>query len=756
MKNKSEQKKLASPDRAGQKHLARCSNLTTRGDLPQVRSLEDIELEILEHMSSNGMPFRGTIPFNTGRFHRWSIDNDKNKKDESLLARHWEYQGKLYASCFYMSFSCESKRFTYKSWEGEKSSLSPEELKVIEFQERQRLDILNRDLEEKRKEAAALACDIFNNASNEPSRDEHKAYLRKKRILQPAGVRFGEFEHFDREAKKYSKFPALIIPAYNIEGKIVSLQYIYYREKGKFVKHFLYRGQKKGTFFPIGDIKNAPRVMIVEGFATGCTIHEATGDAVAVAWDAGGLSSVTEMLKEKYPYKTFIIAGDNDASGVGNKAAKKAAEENGCNFVIPIDSGETKIGFRISDFNDLMLFKGHPEVKSQLDSVLGASPEWNKPLVSNAPSVAEMISSIGDPEDNVERVVNELNKNFSIIQSPSPFVLYKDDEELRQYTKFDLIDLFYNQRVVVGYKEARSSKKAPIPVLKSKAKIWLDSPKRKTYKRIDFRPDKGEVFIEKGQPILNSWKGLAVKPIKGDCSLFKAHILNIICDDDKESYAFLWNLLSCWVQKPERRSCSPVLRGAPGSGKGTFTETIGKIFGDGYLSTCDHENVFGRFNGALMGKVLVHLDEALFGGDRKVIGKVKGLITSEKFCIEIKNKDAFDMNNPRKVMLSSNESFAIPVDANDRRFLFLDVSDHRCGDVDYFKELYKEIDNGGLQALVFELLATNLTGFNPYQLPTAELKHGFDNKIASSNSFLKYLYSCLSEGGMNPDLGERS
>ena len=100
-------------------------------------------------------------------------------------------------------------------------------------------------------------------------------------------------------------------------------------------------------------------------------------------------------------------------------------------------------------------------------------------------------------------------------------------------------------------------------------------------------------------------------------------------------------------------------------------------------------------------------------------------------------------------MISSNESFAIPVDADDRRFLFLDVAPRRARDIEYFKNLFHEINNGGVEALLYDLLNTDLKGFDPMQLPRGGQKFGFDNKIASAGSFHKFLFQAFSEGTFN-------
>jgi putative DNA primase/helicase len=70
---------------------------------------------------------------------------------------------------------------------------------------------------------------------------------------------------------------------------------------------------KAGHFFKIGRSKDNT-VIICEGYATGASIHQATGHAVVVAFDAGNLSPVAQGIRLKFPDMKIIIAADDDLS----------------------------------------------------------------------------------------------------------------------------------------------------------------------------------------------------------------------------------------------------------------------------------------------------------------------------------------------------------------------------------------------------------------------------------------------------------
>ena len=80
------------------------------------------------------------------------------------------------------------------------------------------------------------------------------------------------------------------------------------------------------------------RVWITEGWATGCTVADATGESVVIAVDCGNLMPVVKNVRRAWPEKEFIIAADNDRKTNGNpgvNAAIKVFEETGVPFVYP-------------------------------------------------------------------------------------------------------------------------------------------------------------------------------------------------------------------------------------------------------------------------------------------------------------------------------------------------------------------------------------------------------------------------------------
>lgn len=152
----------------------------------------------------------------------------------------------------------------------------------------------------------------------------------------------------------------LLVPVYGPEG-IQSYQTID-AEGGK---RFMKGGKMSGGFYAIGE--RTERTIICEGFATGATIHKATGDRVIVAFNSGNLLHVAQALRTKYPVADIVIAGDDDRNSKdnsGRKAAQAAADAVNATAVFPVFAG----GQDGTDFNDMAAQCGLEAVQQAFDA----------------------------------------------------------------------------------------------------------------------------------------------------------------------------------------------------------------------------------------------------------------------------------------------------------------------------------------------------------------------------------------------------
>jgi uncharacterized protein (DUF927 family)/phage/plasmid primase-like uncharacterized protein len=222
-----------------------------------------------------------------------------------------------------------------QTWHAESGrTVTPEERRA----HRERIEAMRRqrkaDEAERQRKAAEWAARLLHEAAPAPA--DHPYLMRK--AVKPYGLRASGDE--------------LLVPMAT-GGEIVNLQRI--GPDGE--KKFLPGGRVKGCYFAIG--KPDDVLYIAEGVATAGSIHEATGAAVAVAFSASNLKPVATAMREKFPALRIVLCGDNDTSGVGQRAAVEAAKAVGALMAIPSKEG--------TDWNDVAVTDGLGAVRAGIE-----------------------------------------------------------------------------------------------------------------------------------------------------------------------------------------------------------------------------------------------------------------------------------------------------------------------------------------------------------------------------------------------------
>ncbi len=164
----------------------------------------------------------------------------------------------------------------------------------------------------------------------------------------------------------------VLVPLFDTDGALRSLQSI------DPTGHKLFEADLPvaGAMFVIGRpiaAATAP-VLVCEGFATGASLHEATGSTVVVTFNAGNLVKVAERLAAAHPGASWIVAGDDDrgkAQNVGRDAAMAAARILRCPAVFPT----FPVASLGTDFNDMAAVSGLEAVRAIFEVDAAAGPE---------------------------------------------------------------------------------------------------------------------------------------------------------------------------------------------------------------------------------------------------------------------------------------------------------------------------------------------------------------------------------------------
>lgn len=305
----------------------------------------------------------------------------------------------------------------------------------------------------------------------------------------------------------------------------------------------------------------------------------------------------------------------------------------------------------------------------------------------------------------------------------------------------DFRNSLLNRKKVVG------KNKDGIDIKKPLGHWWLEHENRRQFKTMVFAPgqDTPDAY--------NLWQGFAYEAIPGDCSLFLEHVRHNLCQDDPVLYEYLIKWAANMVQNPgEPGQTAVVLRGAQGTGKGTFATVLGSLLGRHFMHVSNPSHLVGNFNSHLRDCVVLFGDEAFYAGDKRHESVLKTLITENLLTVEAKGVDVEVANNCVHLIMASNESWVVPAGLDDRRFFVLDVSAEHARDSRYFGAVREQLAAGGYSALLHHLLSVDLKGFDVRQPPrTAALQQ---QKLFSMSPEEEWWFGKLSEGKVFVESGE--
>ena len=265
----------------------------------------------------------------------------------------------------------------------------------------------------------------------------------------------------------------------------------------------------------------------------------------------------------------------------------------------------------------------------------------------------------------INAVVQEANKYLIWVVKSSDIILL-DDEDPNMWwrkSKKQAEDEFLNRKFF------GKGVKKPTRVFD----VWIGHTNRRSVKDIVFNPkvlDDGKNF--------NMFKGYAIKykdckdEHLEDAQPWVDHIKNIICKGDEKLFKWTMSWLALTIQKPWiKAGVMLMIKSNQGAGKQRMFNPLLEIIGEANsLEVNNMDMLTSRFNSHLAGKVLIVIDEALFGGNIKQRSQLKNLITSYIQNIEMKGKDMISIKDFCNLASLTNNSFSAPVDENQRRFMY--------------------------------------------------------------------------------------
>lgn len=366
------------------------------------------------------------------------------------------------------------------------------------------------------------------------------------------------------------------------------------------------------------------------------------------------------------------------------------------------------------------------------DDILLRLREWNDNLPESLPDkkLIDTLDSIYrcDARNRAanDAVIQEYNENHAVVSMGGKTVV------LREFP--DRVDFMS----VTGFRDYYCNKPQIEGV--AVANFWLRHPERRTHPGVVFDPSCSASNDE-----YNLWRGFAVSPEPGDCGLYLDHVRDNIAAGNQAVYQYLLDWMADAVQNPHRLpGVAIALRGLQGTGKGVFISQFGEIFGSHFKHVHTPDQLTGRFTQHLADALLVFADEVVWGGDKQREGVLKSLVTEKRRFVEPKGVNAYVVDNYVRLLMATNNDWAVPAGKEERRFCVLDVGEGRMQDAQYFKAVADQMESGGRSALLNMLLTRDITDVNIRVFPkTAAL---LDQKEFSFDSVTAWWMDCLREG----------
>jgi hypothetical protein len=342
---------------------------------------------------------------------------------------------------------------------------------------------------------------------------------------------------------------------------------------------------------------------------------------------------------------------------------------------------------------------------------------WSEvaPPSENIIDAKDMFGQIKTPKDPIEEIIISFNTKYAAITIGGTFWILKEENgEVDFMTRKAFIEKHENIKLTIQSTTSGGnavSKEVPA------TKVWLESPKRRTFVGYVFDP-----HCQTGLKIFNTYRGFVIKGAPGNCPLTMAYIRDIICNNDERKYQKLIKYLRHMIQRPwEKVEYAILLIGDKGVGKSFLIDILEALI-DGKFTferrsrhcyrTSNSEDIYGRFRDHLQNRIMLALEEVTYGNDRRHTGTLNDYITGKTLKAEKKNGPILDLTNVMRIFMTANPGHTIPATTDERRYMVLHVNNTHQQDHSYFAAIQNELNNGGYEAFMYELENGSIDDFN--------------------------------------------
>jgi hypothetical protein len=127
--------------------------------------------------------------------------------------------------------------------------------------------------------------------------------------------------------------------------------------------------------------------------------------------------------------------------------------------------------------------------------------------------------------------------------------------------------------------------------------------------------------------------------------------------------------------------------------------------------------------------------EGFWAGNKQAESNLKDLVVAPKLQIEQKGVDSDGKLNYTRFVITSNEKWVVPAAPTERRWAVFDVKPDKAGQrKEYFEPMYRDMENGGAEALMSYLMEYD---YSDIDLSVAPKTEAFREQVGESLSKLE-------------------
>jgi hypothetical protein len=241
----------------------------------------------------------------------------------------------------------------------------------------------------------------------------------------------------------------------------------------------------------------------------------------------------------------------------------------------------------------------------------------------------------------------------------------------------------------------------------------------RTYEQVVFKPKQ-----EVPKSEFNIFADFPCDAVQGDCSIMN-ELMWLLSGENQEVFEYIESYFAHMIQKPFEKPgvCFVFMTHKQGAGKDTPLDFIGKVVGDeSFFNTEDAENqVFGRFTDHLQKVLFLKMEEVDFETNKRNESALLSLITASRRGYEAKGQRTIILDDYKRIAMTTNKAVPINVPESDRRFVLVNSSEKRVGDLAYWKHVYTELAKPKTkQAYYYHLLNKDISTFDVRKRPTTD------------------------------------